>query len=531
MTASALVGQILSSRYRIVKLLGEGGMGAVYEAQHVHLDKRVVVKTLHDDLACDPMAGKRFRREAWATARIEHPNIVRVTDVDVHEERLAYFVMEYLPGEDLAQTLVREGPLPWPRVRKIGLQICSGLVATHAQKVIHRDLKPSNCFRVGTTEDDEQVKILDFGIAKILDPMPSTGGSETVVSSGVWQRLTQGGVVFGTFAYMSPEHVRGDEVDFRTDVYGVGVILYQLLTNRLPIPFDAVNNLLHFAQILVSTVPPPPSATVAGIPEEFDRLVARALAKRKEDRFASMQELMEALRDIAAPAERGGVTTTEPRPAVPLPSIEEQAPTRVHTRTASREAVRSASVWRRCSLAGLSGTVGLFCASGWLSQTAEATPLALASALDGPFQSPLPSVTPGSIPTVAIDAPVEVPRDHTRPVRVKRTPRRAELAKPEPAKPAAGEPESCNLDPYDRLQLVQLYRKQVARQCKQALLAEATIPVRMRIVRGKVEFSAKDDQPAQQRAAAECIAQQLEGRIKAPSGFAGCATAWGTIMF
>jgi serine/threonine protein kinase len=527
MTASALVGQILSSRYRIVKLLGEGGMGAVYEAQHVHLDKRVVVKTLHDDLACDPMARKRFGREAWATARIEHPNIVRVTDVDVHEERLAYFVMEYLPGEDLAQTLTREGPLPWPRVRKIGMQICSALVATHAQKVIHRDLKPSNCFRVGTAEDDEQVKILDFGIAKILDPMPSSGepGNETELSSGVWQRLTQGGVVFGTFAYMSPEHVRGDDVDFRTDVYGVGVILYQLLTNRLPIPFDQVNNLLHFAQILVSTVPPPPSASVMDIPEEFDRLIARALAKRKEDRFASMQEMMAALRDLPVPAARVSVTTTEPRPAL-LPIIEEQAPTRVHTRTASREAVRSASVWRRCSLAGLSGAVGLFCLGGWLSQTAEATPLALTSLIDGPFQSPLPTVTPGSIPTVAIDAPVEVPKDHTRPVKVKRTARRAE-----PAKPVAAEPESCNLDPYDRLQLVQLYRKQVARQCKQALLAEATIPVKMRIVRGKVEFTAKDGQSAQQRAAAECIAQQLEGRVKAPSGFAGCATAWGTIMF
>jgi serine/threonine protein kinase len=325
---------------------------------------------------------------------------------------------------------------------------------------------------------------------------------------------------------MSPEHVRGDEVDYRTDIYGVGVILYQLLTNRLPIPFDQVNNLLHFAQILVSTVPPPPSATVADIPEEFDRLIARALAKRKEDRFASMQELLAALRDIPAPAERACVTTTEPRPVL-LPVIEEeQAPTRVHTRTASREAVRSASVWRRCSLAGLSATVGLFCVGGWLSQTAEATPLALASAFDGPFQSPLPTVTPGSIPTVAIDAPAHVPADHTRPVKVKRTPRRTELAKPTP-----GEPDSCNLDPYDRLQLVQLYRKQVARQCKQALLADASIPVKMRIVRGKVEFSAKDGQTAQQRAAAECIAQQLEGRIKAPSGFAGCATAWGTIMF
>lgn len=520
MTASALVGQILSSRYRIVKLLGEGGMGAVYEAQHVHLDKRVVVKTLHDDLARDPMACKRFRREAWATARIEHPNIVRVSDVDVHEERLAYFVMEYLAGEDLSQTLTREGPLPWPRVRKLGMQICSGLVATHAQKVIHRDLKPSNCFRVGTNEEDELVKILDFGIAKIKDPMPDEAG-ETVVSSGVWQQLTQGGVVFGTFAYMSPEHVRGDEVDYRTDVYGVGVILYQLLTNRLPISFDQVNNLLHFAQLLVSTVPPPPSASVPGIPAEFDRLIARALAKRKEDRFASMQELLAALRDLSVPA--APVTTTQRRGAVPPPIAEAQTSTRILARTAWREAVRSESLWRRCSL---SGAVGLLCVGGWLSPATEATPLLLRWASEGPFQSPLPTVLPATIPTVAIDAPIEVPKELTRPAKVKRTPRRAELATP-----TAGELESCALDPYDRLQLVQLYRKQVARQCKQALLAEATVPVKMRIVRGKVEFSSKDDQPAKQRAAAECIAQQLEGRVKAPSGFAGCATAWGTLLF
>lgn len=305
MSASDLVGESVSSRYRIVGLLGEGGMGAVYEATHLKLGKRVVIKTLRGEHSGDPRFRARFVQEARATGSIEHANIVKVHDVGVHDERVPYYVMEYLDGEDLSDTLLREGRLAWPRVRRIGLHLCAGLSAAHAKRIVHRDLKPSNCFRITFDDDPDFIKILDFGLAKIVES--ATSQSHRIgridlsklepIDNNRWC-LTETGQVFGTMAYMSPEHLFGERVDHRTDIYALGVILYELLTGRTPFLLD--NNPGRFVHSLRSDPPLPPSHYVpeANIPPGLDQLILRALAKKPRDRWANTREMMRALMEV-----------------------------------------------------------------------------------------------------------------------------------------------------------------------------------------------------------------------------------------
>ena len=296
MAAADLIGTTLAERYRIVDVIGVGGMGTVYAAEHLKLGRRVAVKMLRDEYKGDAGLRARFTAEARTMAEIGHDHIVSVLDIGTAPNGSLYFVMEYLSGEDLADTLAREKRLTWQRVRVIGLQLCVALAACHARKIIHRDLKPPNCFMVARVDDSDYVKILDFGIAKML-----ASGSQRVtdphgmhrVDSRRWQH-TITGEVFGTMAYMSPEHFFGEEVDHRTDIYALGVILYEMLTGSTPLAADNIGN---FAEELRYLDPRPPSerAPGAGIPADVDYLVLRALAKKPEDRFQSMQELGKAL--------------------------------------------------------------------------------------------------------------------------------------------------------------------------------------------------------------------------------------------
>lgn len=305
MASPDLVGATVSSRYRIVGLLGEGGMGAVYEATHLALGKRVVIKTLRGEHNSEPRFRARFVQEARATSSIEHPNIVKVHDVGVHDERLLYYVMEYLEGEDLSDTLLREGRLAWPRVRRIGLHLCAGLAAAHAKRIVHRDLKPSNCFRITFGEDEDYIKILDFGLAKIVESANSQShrigridlSKLEPIDNDRW-RLTETGQVFGTMAYMSPEHLFGERVDHRTDIYALGVILYEMLTGRTP--FVVGDNPGQFVHSLRTDPPLPPSHYVpeANIPPGLDQLILRALAKKPRDRYCSTSEMMGALMQV-----------------------------------------------------------------------------------------------------------------------------------------------------------------------------------------------------------------------------------------
>jgi eukaryotic-like serine/threonine-protein kinase len=208
-----LIGQTLAGRYLIQKKLGEGGMGAVYLATHVVLEKQVALKVLHGEYARKPDLVERFMQEAKAASRIRHENVIDVSDFGSTADNLVFFAMELLKGHDLHEEIARARlagqRLPWARSRPIYLQICGALSAAHAHGIVHRDLKPENIYLVEWMGHRDYVKLLDFGIAKM-----------TEVSEGD-RKLTRTGMLFGTPEYMSPEQARGDSVDHRVDVYGM----------------------------------------------------------------------------------------------------------------------------------------------------------------------------------------------------------------------------------------------------------------------------------------------------------------------
>jgi len=388
MSAADLIGTTLGDRYRIVDVIGVGGMGTVYAADHLKLGRRVAVKMLRDEYKGDEALRARFTAEARAMVEIGHDHIVSVLDIGTAPNGSLYFVMEHLEGEDLADTLARETRLPWRRVRVIGVQLCVALAACHAKKVIHRDLKPPNCFMVARLDESDYVKILDFGIAKVL-----AGEGRRVtdpqgmhrVDSRRWQH-TLTGEVFGTMAYMSPEHFFGEPVDHRTDVYALGVILYEMLTGTTPLAADNIGNFAEELRYL-DPVPPSKRAPKAGIPADVDYLVLRALAKKPEDRFQSMQELgkalVEAREDVAA-------TPLGSPPAPPVTGGESGSATMVWSKPAAQAALagllarESRRTWmtrwardRRVWIAG--GVLAVSVAAlGWWSCAAEARTPAVA---------------------------------------------------------------------------------------------------------------------------------------------------------
>jgi serine/threonine-protein kinase len=279
-----LLGQTLAGRYRIVRKVGEGGMGIVYEAVHVIIEKRVALKVLREDFSHRDDVVERFRQEAKSASRIGHEHIVDISDFGVTPSGAHFFVMEFLQGNDLAEELERRGPLPTRRAIEIVLQCAKALGAAHNKGIVHRDMKPENIFLLSRDTGEDFVKIVDFGIAKMSE-VDAIGGPSP---SG--RRLTKTGMIFGTPEYMSPEHAAGKELDHRVDIYALGIILYELLTGRVPFMGDTFMGILtaHMFE------PLPPLAAVhpgCSAPPELERLIARAVAKSADDRQQSMDEL------------------------------------------------------------------------------------------------------------------------------------------------------------------------------------------------------------------------------------------------
>jgi serine/threonine-protein kinase len=270
-----LVGTVVGDCYEIVQIVGYGGMATVYEARHTRLpDKRFAIKFLLPEFAVKPEIVIRFGREAETASRIQHPNVVDVYDVHRAHDGTPYIVCEYLDGHELGNMLEDAGRIEADLAVDVARQVCLGLSAAHVAGVVHRDMKPENVFLVGDPAHP-LVKVIDFGISKITDPDESN-------------KLTRTGFVMGTPAYMPPEQAKGGVIDHRTDVYGVGAILYRALTGHAPFVGDDPGAVL--AAVLTKE-PKRPRMVDPAIPEDLELIIERAMAKNPDDRYPSVDAM------------------------------------------------------------------------------------------------------------------------------------------------------------------------------------------------------------------------------------------------
>jgi serine/threonine-protein kinase len=279
----ALVGTVLEGAYRITRLIGEGGMGAVYEAMQLRLNKRVAIKLMARDLAANREALARFHREAEITSHLGHPHLVTVFDFGQAESGEPYLVMEYLEGEDLDHRLRRLGRLPIETTVHVVRQVASALNAAHDQGVVHRDLKPGNVFLVQVPGEPDFVKVLDFGISKM---------------KAARTQLTSASAVMGTPNYMSPEQATGmlDDIDHHADQWALACIAWEMLLGRCPFVADETAALLYQ---IINLDPHPLATRVPGLPPAVETALRRALRKKPAERFSSMRDFARELEAAA----------------------------------------------------------------------------------------------------------------------------------------------------------------------------------------------------------------------------------------
>jgi serine/threonine-protein kinase len=292
--ADMLVGTVLAERYRLVQRIGEGAMGWVFLAEHTEIGKQFAVKVLRPSLCQLPEAVGRFRREARAATQIGSRHIVDVTDFGTTPNGAVFYVMEYLgDGEDLGRMLKRKGKVPWKRALDMVRQLCDALQAAHDADIIHRDCKPANFYRTTVDGDPDFIKVLDFGIARLVTPKDSI--------------VTATGVIMGTPDFMAPEQAQGKHVDHRADVYSLGASVYALLTGRPPFTGANEYDVIHKQ---LNEDPRPPSELVPDVPPWLDAAVLRAMAKDPAARFQSMREFAAAVDPANVPKETPVVAPT-----------------------------------------------------------------------------------------------------------------------------------------------------------------------------------------------------------------------------
>lgn len=483
-----LIGTVLEGRYRLVRLLGRGGMGSVYVAEEIRLGRRYALKVLKPELAEDRIQVERFLREAKTIARLQHPNIVDIHSFGEDPSGVVFFTMELLTGEDLDSRIAARSQRPYTLrdACRWARQIACAVAVVHRNGLIHRDLKTQNVFLARTQDDQEIIKLLDFGIARPEE------GSE----------LTRTDTVLGTPSYMSPEQVCNEPIDRRSDIYSFGVLLFKLLVGRVPFTGEAI----QVAMQHVSSPVPPPSTIggVLAIPPELDALVLKAMSKRPSDRPASMDEIERALTDlldsshalgvparVSSPASATTPVEVTPGPASPSPASDEageevtvkniskgasteSGPALINT--AASAATRELAAWQLPMLAA--SLVGLATLMIWLlthsdpvvPATSEIPPTAIFPAPVArpvehpPPVSPVPDRPPPDPPEPAETAlqlspnPLEV---EAKPVPPDPQPPRPTQPKTEPTKP---------LDPIVRI-------KEKARACRRKHGALTTAPI------------------------------------------------------
>ncbi|HKO94362.1 MAG TPA: serine/threonine-protein kinase, partial [Polyangiaceae bacterium] len=393
---ASLVGTVLG-RYSVGRLLGQGGMGVVYEATHRELGRRVAIKTMRESYAASSESRQRFLREGKAAAQIQHANVADVFDVAI-EEGCPYLVMEYLEGEDLACLVAREAPLSIERTSDIVMPVVAALAAAHDRGIVHRDLKPQNIFlareRTGVVP-----KVLDFGISKLAEAEPTA-------------TLTGTGAVLGTPHYMSPEQARGGEVvDARSDQYSLGVVLYQCVTGRRPLQGVPLYSLI---QRTVHGDFPPPRQVLPALPSAFEEVILRAMARDPERRFPSTRALGQALLPFvseglraAYAAELGGADispASAPRkPAVLADALSSTLGESAHARPVTGARPRGSFGWLVGALLLVVGTIAWRFAQSSSTASTAALPSTVPAASTPPEASA--SATRALRPSLANDVP------------------------------------------------------------------------------------------------------------------------------
>ncbi len=287
------IGRIVDQRYRVEEHLGEGGMGAVFVAEHLKLHKQVALKIIHPEFAGDGEVAARFAREAMASAQLDHPHVASALDYGTLPEGGAYLVMQLVRGMSLQQLVDREGAQAWPRACEVGAQVADALAAAHAKGIVHRDLKPENVLLEPRDDGSVLVKVLDFGIARVA----TVEGRPAPEGAAPGRALTRVGTVMGTPGYMAPEQAMGESVDARADLYSLGVALWEMIAGRTM--FDTRDLTAIVTRQL--TQDPPKLRDVVGpaIPEALDALVAALLARTPADRPASAAAVRDQLRALA----------------------------------------------------------------------------------------------------------------------------------------------------------------------------------------------------------------------------------------
>ncbi|HVH42463.1 MAG TPA: protein kinase [Labilithrix sp.] len=312
----ALIGRRVAGKFVVEQWLGGGAMGAVYRARDDSLDRKVALKVMHPSVAVDPTFVGRFHREARAASRLDHPNSMRVIEFGEEPDGLLYIAMEYLEGRDLYKVIHQDWPLPEARIADILMKALAAIAVAHDMGVIHRDLKPDNIMILDRKDDEghDIVKVCDFGIAKITETEDGSPGAGPK-TAGI--KVTTAGLVVGTPEYMSPEQARGEKLDSRSDLYSLGIILYQLLTGRTPFLADT-----PLAVVLkhITEEPQPPNTIYPDVHKGLEAVCMRALAKTKEGRFQSARDMRAAIKAAIdgrpLPASTDGTHSNE----VPVPS-------------------------------------------------------------------------------------------------------------------------------------------------------------------------------------------------------------------